>query len=1102
MIQQEPKEMNILKPIFFYFLALVSFELNAQVVLNEFSAANYNDWDASGFGDYEDWVELYNPTGGAINIGGYFLSDQVADPGKFEIPAGTTVPANGYLTIICTGLFEATPNMWGFLNTNFKVNQTQGESFLFSDPGMNVLSSFTFGTDIPINSTNHSYGRDTDGSNNWVIFTNPTPGASNGGPTGVEYASKPTIDVQAGYYGAPITVTCTSDPGTTLYYTLNGNEPSNASTLYAGPINISTTTVLRVVAYSSDPNVLPSRAETNTYFFGADNHTVPVVSICGNTLSDGAWGGDELTTLEFFHSDGSFWVESHGDSNEHGNDSNAYGQRGFDYITRDEMGHDYALDAQLFHVKDRNKFQRLIFKAAANDNYPFRPGAHIRDSYVHTLSHKADLHLDERTSETAIVYINGQYWGVYDYREKVDDLDFTEKYYDQPRNFVDFIKTWGGTWNEYGSNADWNTLVNFITTNDMTDPANYDYVTSVYNTNSLIDYFILNSAIVSTDWLNWNTAWWRGRHPDGDAKRWRYALWDMDATFDGYFNYTGVPNTGPDADPCAPDNLGNTGGQGHVPVLNALMGNDEFFADYINRWADLSNTYLNCDYMNYLLDSMITVIEPEMPRQIARWGGTVAEWEGRVQQLRDFIDERCEEIIFTGLEDCYDVTAVNLTIEIVGIGAVQLETYQFGIDESPFSGTYFAGLPIELEADDLGMGAFLYWEVVSGGVVIADSSNPNIEIELTEDTYIIAYFVNNFDPQAVMFDVVPAGAGDILLDGNIMAPYPNTQLIDVGAHGLVASPATIWYVFDHWETINATITPDEFTPDATTSIFLTDTIIAFFNELEHYEIFVDVEPAGAGYIQMNGTDLSSYPWQGEVGGGVDVFFNTFPVDEWSVFSHWEVDNHVISPDEFATNMSIFLSSADSIIAVYDVIPHFSVVVKVEPAIAGAALVNDMFIVNDEWAGELAAGEPLPFIASPETFWYFDRWEAQNHVALPNPKDAAVSFNIQSSDTIIAYFVEEPFTMFIPNSFTPNNDGRNDVFLPVGRAFDVDMYELLIFNRWGEVVFRSNDPTEAWLGEVNKGDYYVEDEIYLYRLSVKPIHSASPEEFSGHIVVFR
>ena len=286
MIQQEPKEMNILKPIFFYFLALVSFELNAQVVLNEFSAANYNDWDASGFGDYEDWIELYNPTGGAINIGGYFLSVQVADPGKFEIPAGTTVPANGYLTIICTGLFEATPNMWGFLNTNFKVNQTQGESFLFSDPGMNVLSSFTFGTDIPINSTNHSYGRDTDGSNNWVIFTNPTPGASNGGPTGVEYASKPTIDVQAGYYGAPITVTCTSDPGTTLYYTLNGNEPSNASTLYAGPINISTTTVLRVVAYSSDPNVLPSRAETNTYFFGADNHTVPVVSICGNTLSD------------------------------------------------------------------------------------------------------------------------------------------------------------------------------------------------------------------------------------------------------------------------------------------------------------------------------------------------------------------------------------------------------------------------------------------------------------------------------------------------------------------------------------------------------------------------------------------------------------------------------------------------------------------------------------------------------------------------------------------------------------------------------------------------------------------------------------------------
>ena len=81
---------------------------------------------------------------------------------------------------------------------------------------------------------------------------------------------------------------------------------------------------------------------------------------------------------------------------------------------------------------------------------------------MHTLSHLADLKLDERTNENCIVYLNGQYWGVYEYREKVDDIDFTEEYYDQPRHFVDFLKTWGGTWEEYGTGDDWYDFVTFV----------------------------------------------------------------------------------------------------------------------------------------------------------------------------------------------------------------------------------------------------------------------------------------------------------------------------------------------------------------------------------------------------------------------------------------------------------------------------------------------------------------------------------------------------------------------------------------------------------------------------------------------------------------
>lgn len=1087
------------------FLLVIGVSVNGQVVLNEFSFANYTDFSVGGGWnqEYEDWIEFYNPTGAPVDIGGYYLSDQASEPDKFEIPAGTVVPANGHLLVLATNDFDEDPMMWGWLNTNFKVNQTQGESLIFSDPGLNVISEFHFGVDTTPNQGNHSYGRSTDGANDWVIFTNTTPDGPNGGQSGAYYLSTPIIDTQAGYYAGGVTISISSEPNTTIFYTLNGSDPNDASTEYTGPITIDQTTVVKAIAYhNSDTEALPSLIETNSYFTGDDQHSIIICSVSGATLGDGQWNGDELMNVEFFYPGGEFWIESHGDSNEHGNDSNAYGQRGFDYIGRDQLGYDHEVQAELFHEKNRDHYQRLIFKAAANDNYPFAPGAHIRDAYVQTLSHKADLHLDERTSESCIVYINGEYWGVYEYREKVDDLDFTQEYYDQPRHFVDFIKTWGGTWEEYGSVDDWNTLVNFITTQDMTDAANYEYVESVYNTMSLIDYFILNSYIVSMDWLNWNTAWWRGRHPDGDAKRWRYALWDMDATFGHYINYTGIPDTGPTADPCNPEVLGNPGGQGHVPVLNALLENETFFADYINRWADLSNTYLNCEYMHYLLDSMALEIEPEMERQCVRWGGSVAGWETELQQLRDFIDDRCEQTIVEGMVDCYDVEPITITIIIEGLGEVQIESFDVTPDMVPWSGTYFADLPIDLQAEDEGLGVFLYWEVIEGDLVITDPENPNIIIEPSGDITIVAYFLNDLDPQEVMFDVQPAGGGDIIFSGTSMGPYPNTTLVEGGPNTMTAVPADQWFVFDHWETVNANVNPSDTDAEATVFIATTDTIIAFFNEIPHFDITVDVEPAGAGWITMDGVEIESYSWTGTVLGEVDIEFATAGVDEWSIFSHWEVNNTPINPDEFSQGITLNFTSTDTIIAVYDVIPHNTITVLVEPPHAGFVQVDNALTIAQEWTGELEAETPLPFTAYAEAFWYFDRWEALNHLPSPNNRDEVVDFTFMTTDTIVAHFVEEPFNVYVPNSFTPNNDGKNDVFLPVGSAWMVENYELTIFNRWGDIVFHSTDPTEPWNGSHKQGEHYVEDEVYIYRLKVQSVHSIEPQEYSGHIMVFR
>lgn len=1084
---------------------LMSQAASAQVIINEFSAANYSEWAQSGGWSsiYEDWVELYNPTGSAVDISGYYMSDDIADPTKWEVPAGTTVPANGFKSILLSGTGDYDPGYLGYTNTNFKVTQTGGEDIVFADSNGNILESYDFAVIGP-NQANHSWGRATNGANEWVIFTDPTPEANNGGPSGKSYADKPELSVEAGYYGSSINVTITTtEPNSTIYYALGGGVPTDASTTYSAAVNVSTSQPLRAIVYSADPEVLPSFIETNSYFFGDDQHTIPFCTITGLSLNDGSWNGNEETCIEFFTADGTFVAESHGDSNEHGNDSNAYSQRGFDYITRDARGYDNVVESELFHHTDRAKYERLIFKAAANDNYPFSgDGAHIRDAYCHELSVLGNLHLDERKTESYVLYINCAYWGVYDMREKADDIDFTDYNYDQPEGFVDFIKTWGGTWEEYGSIDDWNSLKDFILTNDMTDQANYDYVLTQYNHMSLIDYFIMNGYVVCTDWLNWNTAWWRGRHPDGEAKKWKYVLWDLDATFGHYINYTGVPDTSPQADPCNPENLGDPGGQGHVPVLNALFDNENFFYDYINRYASLSNTIFSCEQMIGVLDSMIAVIEPEMQEQIDRWGGSYAGWQTNVQELRDFIEERCADEIIGGLEDCYDVTAYTLTVVIEGVGEIQVSSVDLNQDMVPWDGIFFGDIPIDLAVPGGECGTFAGWEIISGTGVLSDPFDPNSTLTIQSDVTLQATFVTATGTVTILTDVQPAGAGIVTLDGANITTYPQEDIFTLGSLHTMSVAENEWYEFDHWESNFTDIgSNDELTNISFTSC-TSDTIIAVFNAIPHFTLTMGIEPLGAGTVQKDGVEIPSYPYTEELEGDIDYYFITVPDDEWSIFSHWEINHHVLSPDEFDTNVMLHLTANDTLIAVYNVIEHYTYTVLVDPPFSGTVLFNNNLMTSDELTVEMGVDQNVDFLAVPSPFWNFRNWEAKNHIPFPNDVDKQVYFDFATSDTIIAHFDIEPFVIYVPNSFSPNDDGINDVFKPVGVALDPDDYVFRVFNRWGEKIFETDDPEKGWDGSTREGEYYTADGTYVYFLRAKSVHEAEYKELTGSILVFR
>lgn len=715
--------MKAISYLFLLFIANMSF---GQVVINEYSCSNMNG-PTDAFGDREDWVELYNPSATAVNLTGYFLSDKSSSIQKWMIPSGT-LPANGYTMVF----FSSRNTVSGAeIHPNFTLSQTQGEWIILADPLANVIDSLKIRF---VTKEDNSFGRTTNGATNWSLFTTPTPNAANTG--GVNYYTpRPIMSIAPGFYNSAqsVVITC-ANAAATIRYTIDGSDVTSSSTAYSGPVAIATTTVLRAAAFSSE---LPSFMETNTYFINV-NHTIPVISICNqgvyNLIANGNQGGAEkIGHFELFEQDKSFIDEGQGNFNKHGNDSWAYDQRGFDFIMRDQMGYNNEIHHKIFPENLREDFQRLIIKPAANDNYNFENGAHIRDAFVHTLSIRADLKLDERTWRPCILYINGQYWGVYEIREKADDGDYTGFYFGQDKFNLQYLKTWGGTWMDYGApNAlpDWNSLKAYVAANNMGVQTNFNYVDSLFNWKSMVDYFVLNSYVVCQDWLNWNTAWWRGMKSSGNHKKWGYALWDMDATFGHYVNYTGIPDPTANADPCNVENLPNPGGQGHTAILQKLIDENPIVEQfYITRYIDLVNTHFSCAYMNQLLDSMIAEIQPEMQAQITRWApvssGTYAGWEAAVQTLKDYIDLRCTALQ-QGLIGCYNLTGPFITtFNVTPAGAGSIKVNSTWAASYPWITSYYGGIVTLLEENANTGFIFDHWESTSGPLdsLIVNSTN-------------------------------------------------------------------------------------------------------------------------------------------------------------------------------------------------------------------------------------------------------------------------------------------------------------------------------------------------------------------------------------------
>jgi gliding motility-associated-like protein len=811
-----------------FLTAFFTFSVKAQVVINEYSCSNING-PTDAYGQREDWVELYNTSGTAINLVGYFLSDDKFTPQKWAVPSAVNIPANGRIMVYCSNRNLVNGSQ---LHPNFSLTQMKGEYIVLSNPSGTIIDSVHL---IPTQA-DHSRGRKTDGNSQWGLFDNPTPNTTNAGAKN-NYATKPIFSVAPGFYTTNQTLTISSpDPNVQIHFTLDGSAPNASSTTYTVPIPIAATTVVRAYAISSDPLVLPSFNETNTYFINETvAPTMNIISVAGNYA--GMFGNSfpqTNTSFEFFeYTNHQFKFEFEGMAHKHGNDSWSYPQKGFRIYTKDEYGYDWAMKYKFFNNSTRDTFRQIILKAAASDNYNGNggPSCHLRDAFVHTLSLKYNLDLDQRRYSPTVVFVNGQYWGIYEIREKVNG-DYFDYYYGQSNgDKVDHLSYWGGLQIRSGSDTGWVNLYNFIMTNNMAVPANYAYVTQYLDVKSFITYFIYNTWLVDTDWLNWNTMWWRGRK--GQGVKWRYVLWDEDNVLSLGQNYTGMGTVTYQNDPCQPFNLfQNNSSIKHTDMLVHLMANPAFDQLYRSTFLEMLDGPLDCAHAIPQFDSLIHIIDPEMQRHCNRWGGSYTTWQSHLAYMRSQILGRCQ-VIAQKLDSCMQLNPQKLQLNVQPAGAGTISINGTSIGPYVWGKSLDADTVINLAATPSnGYYFFDHWEkyVVTNSMT-PDSMTSPVSFSFKKKDSVIAYFrYLNPDSLQMTFDVNPSGKGTISLNGVAITTYPFTTFLDRRITYNISATPTNNYKFFLWRKNKTTTSfiPTGFDNTCSLKFNEKDTIIANF----------------------------------------------------------------------------------------------------------------------------------------------------------------------------------------------------------------------------------------------------------------------------------
>lgn len=580
------------------------------LTVNEVMVANYSSLKyINGLSvEYPDWAEIKNISSLPVQLSDYYLSDTSDDLKKWRFPE-RELPAGSSIIVICDPEIEPSGND-NYLFAGFSLNSQEDQLYLSNSAG---LIDYIPLKDIPYEC---SLGR-VSGKNGIFYFSEPTPAAENTG--GYRYVARSPVCLTAeGIYEDTESLEIAIQGKGDIYYTLDGTVPTVSSNKYTGPVPITETSVIRAI--SVIPGAMTSRPATFSYFLN-ENCTLPVVSLVVDDFKeyDRACKWIDKTVdlpanIALFEDRGTFnlgcTVKLTGQAS-----LEEYMKKGMRVKFSGAFGQD-KLSYDLFGEGVRE--YGMLSIRTGNDN----GRTYIRNELCQSLAYDLAPDMISQHGKYCVVFINGQYYGIYCLKEKVNDQYIADcagvsKDSLETETLEDvFLYTF--------SRPIYNDVFYYASNSDMRVQEYYERVAAHIDIDNFIDWYVIQGFCGNWDIFYRNVTFYRSTESDG---KWRVVLYDLDHSFE-YHEY-------------AFNNTYRLNYQKSLmaQLLSHLLKNEEFKARYLERTATALNTVFTNENVLARIDELEQMILPDIERDCIRWGRTLRDYNYYMNNLKSFIEK-------------------------------------------------------------------------------------------------------------------------------------------------------------------------------------------------------------------------------------------------------------------------------------------------------------------------------------------------------------------------------------------------------------------------------------------------------------------------------